>query len=231
MTPTTATGRPESRDDRRRVRPARLAAAHPEQGPARSADETVPRPERSATRRACPRHVAHRLRCAEPAHDVRGQTDARPWADAGHRARKPRVPRQAGRTRRRLPGTGPRTEAGAGDVHGERRHRTDRAGPGASGQSDAGEVRDLLRPVPRVRPDRVDRGFTGGTTRSAAGRAGAHPRTARRQGALPERRAGAVAGLRAAGATSRSDPYPRRSGVLSGGAGGAVQAHGFRGND
>ena len=63
----------------------------------------------------------------EPAHDVRGQTDARPRADAGHRAGQPRVPGQAGRTRRRLPGTGPRTEAGAGDLYGERRHGTDRA--------------------------------------------------------------------------------------------------------
>ena len=144
---------------------------------------------------------------------------------------QPRVPGQAGRTRRRLSRTGPRAEAGAGDVYGKRRHGTDRAGSGASSQSDAGEVRDLLRPVPRVRPDRVDQRHTGGTTRPAAGRAGAHPRPGRRQGALPERRAGALAGLRAGGAPSGSHPHPRRRGVLSGGAGGAVQAHSFRGED
>ena len=172
-----------------------------------------------------------RLRCAEPAHDVRGQADARPRADAGHRAGQSRVPGQAGRTRRRLPGTSPRAEAGTGDVYGERRHGTDRAGPGAGGQSDAGEVRDLLRPVPRIRPDRVDQRLTGATTRSAAGRPGAHPRAGRRQGALPERRAGTVASLRAGGAPSGSHPHPRRRGVLSGGTGGAVQAHGFRGEN
>ena len=140
-------------------------------------------------------------------------------------------PGQAGRTRRRLSRTGPRAEAGAGDVYGKRRHGTDRAGPGAGGQSDAGEVRDLLRLVPRVRPDRVDQRHTGGTTRPAAGRAGAHPRPGRRQGALPERRAGALAGLRAGGAPSGSHPHPRRRGVLSDGAGGAVQARGCRGED
>ena len=144
---------------------------------------------------------------------------------------QPRVPGQAGRARRRLPGTGPRAEAGAGDVYGEWRHRTDRAGPGAGSQSDAGEVRGLLRPVPRVRPDRVDQRFSGGTTRSPARRPGAHPRPGRRQGALPERRAGALASLRAGRAAFGSHPHPRRRGVFSGGAGGAVQAHGFRGED
>ena len=67
------------------------------------------------------------------------------------------------------------------------------------------------------------------TTRSAAGRAGAHPRPGRRQGALPGRRAGAVTGLLAGGAAFGSHPHPRRRGFLSGGAGGAVEARGFRG--
>ena len=43
----------------------------------------------------CPgtRYVAHRFRRPEFAHHVRGQTDARSRADAGHRPGKPRVPR------------------------------------------------------------------------------------------------------------------------------------------
>ena len=42
-----------------------------------------------------------------PAHHVCRQADARPQADAGDRARQPRVSGQAGRTRGRLPGPGP----------------------------------------------------------------------------------------------------------------------------
>ena len=38
------------------------------------------------------RYVADRLRRAEPAHNVRGQADARPRAHAGHRPRQPRIP-------------------------------------------------------------------------------------------------------------------------------------------
>ena len=72
-------------------------------------------------------------------------------------------------------------------------------------------------------------GSPAATTRSAAGRAGAHPRAARRQGALPERRAGALASLRPGRTASGSHPHPRRRGVLSSGAGCAVEARGFRG--
>ena len=54
-------------------------------------------PRRSAPDRARARHVAHRLRRAQPAHDVRRQADARPRVDAGHRAGQPRVPGQARR--------------------------------------------------------------------------------------------------------------------------------------
>ena len=55
--------------------------------------------------------VADRLRCAVPAHDVRGQADARAWVDAGHRARQPRLQGQARRAGRGLPGTGRRAPA------------------------------------------------------------------------------------------------------------------------
>ena len=65
----------------------------------RDADRPVPDRDRA-------RHVADGLRRAEPAHDVRRQADARPRPDAGDRAREPRVQRQAGRARRRLPRTG-----------------------------------------------------------------------------------------------------------------------------
>ena len=51
-------------------------------GASRGAGETVPRPRRPAPHGARARHVADRIRCPEPAHDVRGQADARPRADA-----------------------------------------------------------------------------------------------------------------------------------------------------
>ena len=92
--------------------------------------ETVPRPVRPASGGAGARHVAHRLRCAEPAHDVRRQADARARADAGDRARQPGVPGQAGRPRRRLPRARARAQARARDLYRERRHRADRAGSG-----------------------------------------------------------------------------------------------------
>ena len=93
------------------------------------------------------------------------------------------------------------------DVHREWRHRAARAGPGTGGPGDAGEVRGLLRPVPQVRPG--PRGSTARrqSARSTACRAGARPGAGERQRPLPERRAGAVAGLRAGRAASRCDPY------------------------
>ena len=54
-----------------------------------------------------------------------------------------------------------------------------------SGGSDAGEVRDLLRPVPRLRLVEVGNRDIGGEAGPAAGRAGAHPGSGGRQGPLP----------------------------------------------
>ena len=120
--------------------------------------QALPRSERPVQDRHRARHVADRLRRAEPAHDVRGQADARARADAGHRAREPRVQGQAGRAGRGLPRPGRRAEAGAGDLHGERRHRQDRARSGRGRGGDAGEVRGLSRPVPRLRLVALDHG-------------------------------------------------------------------------
>jgi hypothetical protein len=97
-------GRHQGRDDRVGVRPERLAAAHPQQAAPRGAGQAVQEPERPVQARHRPRHVAHGLRRAVHAHDVRRQADAGPRPHAGHRAREPRVPRQAGRPRGRLPG-------------------------------------------------------------------------------------------------------------------------------
>ena len=58
-------------------------------------------------------HVADGVRRAEPAHHVRGQADARPRADAGHRAREPGVQGQAGRPGGGLPGPGAGPEEGS----------------------------------------------------------------------------------------------------------------------
>ena len=223
--------RAEGRDDGEGSRPARLAAAHPQQAAARGAGQAVPRPRRSAPDRARPRHVAHRLRRAQPAHDVRRQAHARPRADAGHRAGQPRFPGQARRSRRRLPGPRPRAETRAGHLHRERRHRRDRSRPGAGRRRDAGEVRDLLRPVPRVRPDRMGGGHPRRAARPAAGGPGARPRAGERQGTLPERGAGALAGLRPRRAARRGHPHPRRRRVLPGRARGPVQTRRRRGQD
>ena len=64
----------------------------------RSAGEPVPRHLRSASDRARTRHVAHRIRCTEPAHHVCRQADARPRADAGDRTGEPGLPGQTGRS-------------------------------------------------------------------------------------------------------------------------------------
>ena len=85
------------------------------------------------------------LRRAQPAHDVHGQADARPRADAGHRAGQPGVQGQTGRPRGGLPGAGPRTEASAGRLHRERRRGTDRPQSGRRGPGDAGEARGVLQ--------------------------------------------------------------------------------------
>ena len=116
----------------------------------------LPRSEGPVPDRHRARHVADRLRRAEPAHHVRGQADARARADAGHRAGEPRVQGQAGRAGGGLPGPRRRTQEGAGDLHRERRHRQDGARSGRGRGGDAGEVRDLLRPVPRLRLVAVD---------------------------------------------------------------------------
>ena len=115
---------------------------------------------------------------------VRRQADARPRVDAGDRARQPRVPGQAGRPRRRLSRARPRAQAGARDLYRERRHRADRARPWRGGRGHAGGVRDLPRPVPRLRPLGVGHGHGAGTAEPAAGGAGTHPRSGERQGPL-----------------------------------------------
>ena len=103
-------GRAQGGDDRLGVRPAGLAAAHPQQAAPRGAGASLPRAERSVQDRDRARHVADRLRRAEPAHDVRRQADARARADAGDRARQPRVQGQARRAGRGLPGPRRRAE-------------------------------------------------------------------------------------------------------------------------
>ena len=143
-------GRHQGRDDRRRLRPPGLAAAHPQQGPARGARPALPRPRRSVAGGAGAGHVAHGVRRAESSHDVRGQANAGPRADAGHRPREPGVPGQAGRPRRGLPWTGPGPTEGGCHLHGERWHGKHCGRPGGGSRRDAGEVRGLLRPVPRL---------------------------------------------------------------------------------
>ncbi len=88
---------------------------------------------------------APHARRAVAAHDVRRQADARARADAGDRARQPRVQGQAGRAGGGLPRPRRGAEGGAGDLHRERRHWPNRDRPGRGRDADAGEVRGVLR--------------------------------------------------------------------------------------
>ena len=124
------TRRAEGGDDRVGIRSAGMAGPHPQQETPRGPGATLSRPEGPVQDRDRARHVADRLRRAEPAHDVRGQADARARADAGHRAGEPRVQGQAGRAGGGLPRARRRTEEGAGDLHRKRRHRQDGDRPG-----------------------------------------------------------------------------------------------------
>ena len=96
---------------------------------------------------------------------------------------------------------------------------------------DAPEVRGLLRPLPRVRPDRLVGGFTGRAARPAAGRPGARTRAGERQGAPPDGGARAFAGLRPRRAAPRGHAHSRRRGVLPGRPHSFVQARGVRGHE
>ncbi|MDC4225683.1 MAG: type I restriction endonuclease [Candidatus Manganitrophus sp.] len=115
--------RAQGGDDRLGQRPGRLAAAHPQQAAARGAGQSLSRCEGPVQAGDRARHVAHRLRRAEPAHHVHRQADARPWPDAGDRAREPRVQGQTRRAGGGLPGPGAGAEGGAGHLHRKRRHR------------------------------------------------------------------------------------------------------------
>ena len=119
--------------------------------------KTVPRSQRSPSGRTRAGHVADRLRRAEPAHHVRRQADARPRAHAGDRAGEQGLPGQAGGSGRRLSRSRARAQTGSCDLHRERWHGQDHGGPGRSGGGDAGEVRGVLRPVPRIRLFRMGR--------------------------------------------------------------------------
>ena len=79
-----------------------------------------------------------------------------------------------------------------------------------------GEVRDLLRPVPRLRPLAMDGGDPAGAPCVASCGAGAHPGPGEREGAMCARSTRSVASLRARRTARRSDAHPRRRGVLSG---------------
>ena len=82
----------QGRHDGLRLRPDGVAEAHPQQNSTRSAGAPVPRPGRSSGHRAGAGHVADRVRCAQPPHDVCGQAHARPRADAGDRPCEPGLP-------------------------------------------------------------------------------------------------------------------------------------------
>ena len=84
--------------DRRCVRSASVATAYRQAAKGAAGTDRQARKERGGPAQAGdrPGHVADRLRRALYAYDVCGQADEGPRADASHRPRQPRVPRQAG---------------------------------------------------------------------------------------------------------------------------------------
>ena len=102
--------------------------------------------------------------------------------------------------------------------------------PRGSGCGDVGEVRGLLRPVPRLRLVYVDGRQCAGTVGTAAARPGACPGPRGWQGALPERSTRAVAGIRTGRAAPGDVSHSGRRGILPGGEGGAVKAGNGRGS-
>ena len=127
----------------------------------RAAREPLQRSEGPIPDRDRARHVADRLRRAVAQHDVCRQADARPRPHAGHRAREPRLPRQAGRLGRRLPRPRRSTEAGARQLHRKRRQRRPELRHRAGHRRDAGEARDRLRHDARLRLVEVARRHAG----------------------------------------------------------------------
>jgi type I restriction enzyme R subunit len=113
--------RHEGGDVRRGLAGAALPGPHPQLGAPRGAGHPLPRPHGPAARGHRARHVADRVRCALDAHALRGQAHAGPRADAGHRARQPRLRRQGRRPGGGLPRPGRQPPQGHGHVHPGRR--------------------------------------------------------------------------------------------------------------
>jgi type I site-specific restriction-modification system R (restriction) subunit len=86
-------------------------------------------------------------------------------------------------------------KAAAGHLHRERRHGKDGHRPTGSGCGDAGEVRDLLRSVPRLQLVEMGDGSARRAAGPLAAGSGAHPRAGGRQKPVAPVRSGLVAGV------------------------------------
>ena len=95
----------------------------------------------------CAGYVADRLRCAMPAHDVRGQVHARARADAGDCASEPRLPGQAWRSGGGLSGHCTGVEKGALDLYGRRRRGRPHAASARGRGIDVATASGVLRTV------------------------------------------------------------------------------------
>ena len=176
-------GRAQGRDDRLGLRPARLAAAHPQQDAPRGAGEAVPRPDdpfkivivRDMWLTGFDAPCLHTMYVDKP---MRGHG----LMQAIARVNRVFKDKPGGLVVDYL-GLADELQAGARDLHRERRHGQDRARPGRGRRADAGEVRGLLRRSSTASTGRS--GLTGTPQQrlvAAAGGAGAHPRAGRRQG-------------------------------------------------
>ena len=145
-------GAHQGRDDRLGLRPARLAAAHPQQAAPRGPRQAVPRPRPTRFKIVIVRDMWLTGFDAPCLHTMYVDKPMRGHGLMQAIARVNRVFRdKPGGLVVDYLGLADELQAGPGHLHRERRHGQHRHRPGRGRGGDAGEVRDLLRPVPRLR--------------------------------------------------------------------------------
>ena len=171
-------GRAQGRDDRLGRRPARLAAAHPQQG---SAARRWRSGSRTPTTRSSIVIVRDMWLTGFDAPCLHTMYVDKPMRGHGLMQAIARVNRvfrdKPGGLVVDYLGLADELKQALADLHRERRHRRDGDRPGRGRRGDAGEVRDLPRHVPRLRLlSPLTHGHGAATDLAAPGGAGAHSR-------------------------------------------------------